>query len=164
MTPEELHQSVVVPGLDLLATLGGPPRSDLAEILLVAISGQEANWTAQAQRGGPAHGLWQFERAGGVAEVLHAKATRDLAETLCRRLGVDPSERAVHSALAQIGQMDALDCGFARLLLWKDPKPLPDNQTAAWGYYQRNWRPGKPHPDRWPRNYLAAVAAVRGSA
>jgi hypothetical protein len=45
------------------------------------------------------------------------------------------------------------------LLLWTDPQPMPTSQDAGWQCYLRNWRPGKPHPDQWPRNWASAEAA-----
>lgn len=162
MTPKQLYTNVVVPGCDLLAELGGPPRDGRADVLLVAISGQEANWTAQRQHGGgPAHGLWQFERMGGVAGVLTHRSSRGLARKVCDHLGVLPQPTAVHKALANSGaEADLLDCCFARLLLWTDPRPLPGTQWAAWDYYLDNWRPGKPHRDRWPTCYKEALYVV----
>ena len=51
---------------------------------------------------------------------------------------------------------------------WKytDPAPLPrlGHQQTAWDYYLRNWRPGKPHPEFWPRHYTNALDALKASA
>ena len=48
---------------------------------------------------------------------------------------------------------ELLQAGMARLLLWSDPRPLPlpmpENEGAAWDIYLNNWRPGRPHRDRW---------------
>lgn len=156
-----LYRDIVIPGLDLLHRLGGPVRSDRADVLLVAISGQEADWTARKQLRGPARGLWQFERAGGVVGVLNHRATRSLALALCHECGIEPTSHAVHPALADD---DVLACGFARLLLLTDPDPLPPvgDEQAAWQYYIDNWRPGKPHRSRWPACYRAALNAVQG--
>jgi hypothetical protein len=35
---------------------------------------------------------------------------------------------------------------------------------AAWDYYLRNWRPGKPHPERWSVNHGAACEALAYAA
>jgi len=58
---------------------------------------------------------------------------------------------------------DVFACGVARLLLWTDPRKLPaaDDEDGAWEYYLRNWRPGKPHRDRWVKNHAAARAQVQ---
>ena len=58
-----------------------------------------------------------------------------------------------------------LAAGIARLLLWTDPKPLPKRfepraEAQAWSYYERVWRPGKPHPETWDDCWRAAVKAV----
>ena len=164
MTPEELYRDVLNPGLDLLAELGGPRRDARADVLLLAISGQEANWTAQRQHGGgPAHGLWQFERGGGVAGVLRHPASSAMARRLCERLGVAPNTRGVHQELALGGgEADYLDAGFARLLLWTDPRPLPalDDQDGAWQVYLRNWRPGRPRPEKWPGYWRESLGVL----
>lgn len=159
MTPREVFLSAVIPGLDLLHGLGGPARTDCAEVMLLAIAGQESAWTYREQHSGPARGLWQFERGGGVAGVLSHHASHLLACDLCAERGVEPAPRLVHERLATD---DLLAAGFARLLLLTDPLPLPavGDQHAAWMTYLKNWRPGKPHPQRWPANYASALAAL----
>ena len=73
-----------------------------------------------------------------------------------------PSTAAVNEALASD---DVLACAFARLLLFTDPRPLPalGNPQAAWDYYVRNWRPGKPHRDTWDALYAKALATIRNT-
>ena len=155
-------------GLDLLASLDGPRRDARADTLLLAISGQESDWHHRVQRSrrrdgtwfdGPARGLWQFERGGGVAGVLQHRASAQLARALCAARNITPASRVVWERLAVD---DILAAGFARLLLWTDPRPLPaiDDSDTAWQVYLRNWRPGKPHPSRWPACHRAARAAV----
>jgi len=102
----------------------GIPRSDRADIMLVAIAGQEANWQHRYQvlssgGKGPARGLWQFERGGGVHGVLRHERTATKARDLCAVRGVTPEDRPVWEALQHD---DALAVGFARLLLWSDPR------------------------------------------
>lgn len=155
-------RTVLDPGLAWCAAVPGwrIPSDDRARVELVAISGQEAGWVHRVQGGGgPARGLFQFERGGGVAGVLANRATRLMAAQACEAAGVGATSSAAWGALAS---NDQLAVAFARLLLWSDPAPLPmlGEVDAAWDYYERNWRPGKPGPDRWPGNYAAAVAAV----
>lgn len=160
MTPDELYRDILNPSLDLLAKIGGPKRDLRADVLLIAIAGQESNWESRVQHGnGPAHGLWQFERLGGVAGVLGDARTCLQARALCKRRGVMPEPRAVWNRLTED---DVLAAGFARLLLFTDPRSLPPigEQDGAWRVYLKCWRPGKPRPDHWPRNYRAAMAAV----
>jgi hypothetical protein len=136
-----------------------------ARVELLAIGGQESGLTARVQKvagggPGPARGLLQFERLGGVRGVLSHPASRDLALQVCvaRRLP------AVSTSVVwdELATDDVLAFAFGRLLLLTDPKPLPalGDEQGAWAYYERTWRPGQPHPDRWPANYQAALAAV----
>jgi hypothetical protein len=155
-------------GLNLLQMLDGPRRDTRADVLLLAIAGQEANWTHRVQRSrrrdgtwfdGPARGLWQFERGGGVAGVLQHPRSARLARDLCLARNVTAESRAVWERLATD---DILAAGFARLLLWADPRALPTigDQAGAWEAYIRSWRPGKPHLNRWPPNYRTAISTV----
>lgn len=155
---DHMLRAVIEPGLALL-----PSRmdSDPARVMLLAIGLQESRLTYRRQIGGPARGLWQFERGGGVVGVLRHKASADLADSVCAERGVEPTPERVYAALEFD---DLLACAFARLLLWTDSRPLPAmnaNPEAAWQYYIRNWRPGKPHRQTWDRFHAEAVDAVR---
>lgn len=140
------------PGLDTPA----------ARAMLWAIGRQESRFIHRRQIGGPARGFWQFERGGGVRGVLTHRASADMARKLCAACGVEPTSFAVYPALEHD---DVLAAGFARLLLYTDPKPLPPveprNENAAWDYYIRNWRPGKPHRHTWGAFWKEAVEAYR---
>lgn len=47
-----------------------------------------------------------------------------------------------------------------RLLLYTDPYAVPNNTQAGWTCYaERLWRPGKPHPKKWPSRWATATAA-----
>lgn len=130
-----------------------------ARVMLHAIGLQESLLTYRRQHGnGPARGLWQFERGGGVVGVLTHASSKALARKVCADRGVDPTAMAVWTALEFD---DVLAACFARLLLYTDPRPLPaiGEQQKAWEYYLRNWRPGKAHPETWPENYQAALRA-----
>lgn len=141
-----INRDAITPALRLL-----PPRMDTlqARIELLAICGQEADFRhrwqvvdpARPEVRGPARGLWQFERAGGVRGVLGHAQTALAAKALCKARGVSADEDAVYEALA--GD-DVLAAGFARLLLWSDPAPLPavGDVNGAWQLYLRTWRPG----------------------
>ncbi|HEY0201134.1 MAG TPA: hypothetical protein VGC24_05530, partial [Burkholderiaceae bacterium] len=63
------------------------------------------------------------------------------AQALCKVRGVAFTPQAVWDAL---DDDDLLAAGFARLLLYTDPAPLPavGDVEGAWAYYLRNWRPG----------------------
>lgn len=135
--------------------------------MLLAIGLQESGLCERCQiidggGKGPARGLWQFERGGGVVGVLTHPLTRTHAWDVCRERGVNAVSQDVWAALETD---DVLAATFARLLLWTDPRPLPtpNDTEAGWAYYERNWRPGKPHPERWPANFARAGRFVYGS-
>lgn len=155
MSSRDVLLNAVNPALEQL-----PKRmtSDPARVMLLAIGLQESKLTYRYQHAsGPARGLWQFERVG-VIGVLSFRTTNEHARSLCKLHDVRPVSYAVHEALAG---NDVLAAGFARLLLWTDPRALPAAADAAWDYYLRNWRPGKPHPQTWLANYEQAVGVVR---
>jgi hypothetical protein len=141
-----------------------------ARALLLAITLQEDPQQLRAQRvivagkprKGPARGLWQFELGGGVRGVMTHAASRYWAQAVCKARGVDFTARAVWNALETD---DLLAGAFARLLIFTDAQALPalDDVQGAWRLYRfRCWRPGKPHPDKWPGNHAQALEVVRG--
>ena len=153
--------SAIAPSLALLPAKMSSPAS---LVMLLAIGLQESGLKARAQivQGGdkgPARGLWQFERGGGVAGVLKHPATATLAAQVCAARKVST---VVSVVWAELETDDILAAAFARLLLYADALPLPavGDESGAWACYVRNWRPGKPHPDRWPGNYAQALRVV----
>jgi hypothetical protein len=140
----------------------GVSSDDRARVMLLAIAGQESGLRYRAQVGGPARGLWQFERGGGVRGVLNHPATAKVAARACAELLIPATEVSVHPALED---NDDLACVFARLLLLSDPAPLPamDQPDTGWGYYERNWRPGKPHRQTWAEKWRDALEAAASS-
>lgn len=151
-----LQADIIRPALKLLPEHMRAPH---CLPIMGAIAAQETNLRARVQYGnGPAHGLWQFERGGGVVGVLNHHTTADTARELCNAFTVLHTSLAVWRALPL---NDHLAACFARLLLWTDARPLPaiDDADGAWAYYIRNWRPGKPHPSRWAAHYAAALEA-----
>lgn len=167
MTAAEFLTTVLAPGIAWYATLPGwnIPTDDRARVLMLAVAGQESNWSDRIQQGnGPAHSFFQMERNGGVKGVLTHPATWKLATAACVAAGV-PSDAAHAWGLMATERGDHLAVAFTRLLLWTDPAALPalGEQDACWEYYLRLWRPGKPRPDDWPDNYDAARAAHKGT-
>jgi hypothetical protein len=140
--------------------LPGKFANDEATVLLLAIGLQESRFEKRQQMGGPARSFWQFEKGGGVRGVLGHPSTSKHAQALCALRGIAPTADSVY---ARMQDDDLLGCGFARLLLYSDAAPLPaiGNATESWDYYQRNWRPGKPHPQSWAGLYSQAVQALR---
>jgi hypothetical protein len=161
MSPELFTIGIVRPGLAFMAgALKAPPlNSRQAEVLLTAIAGQESALKHRKQQPGPARGFWQFERGGGFEGVLNHSRTGPLARKLIEALAL-PSDR--DSLWQALPASELLQVGFARLLLWSDNAPLPavGDREAGWAYYLRNWRPGKPHRDRWDAHYDAAIQAA----
>jgi hypothetical protein len=158
VTPSQFLVRVIQPGLALLPTeMDSPP----ARVLLLAIAGQESNWTSRYQVSGPARGYWQFELAG-VQGVFEDAATAELARACCTAVDAPPYPGTVYTAICW---QDALACAIARLALWPDPAPLPaaGDRSGAWDYYLRCWRPGRPRPDDWARNYDAACMTILGA-
>lgn len=140
--------------------------SPAAEAMLLAIGLQESALTHRYQvlsggRKGPARGLWQFERGGGVKGVLTHPSTAKIANIFAAYHVGTVELGAIH---ARLEYDDILACAFARFLLYSDPRPLPqpanESQAVAWEYYLRTWRPGKPHPETWPANWQAALNTI----
>lgn len=156
MTLSAIRERAIAPALALLPARMSSPQ---AEIMLLAIGLQESNLTHRRQIGGPARGLWQFERGGGVAGVLRHDASRDHALRVCDARGAQPVAEQVY---AQLEHDDVLAAAFARLLLWTDPHALPAEHDVdgAWQLYLRTWRPGKPHQHTWDKHYARAVREV----
>lgn len=141
--------------LDL--ALQGRFRSPAADALMLAIGLHESGFKTRRQYGnGPAKGLWQFERGGGCAAVLTHPASRSYMEHACAEHGIDATPAGLWNALEFD---DLLAAKAARMLLWTDPQPIPTTADAAWAYYVRNWRPGKPRPQTWASNYAKALQA-----
>lgn len=172
---KDFYTHTLVPGLiKMQAILPGVPcvSPDNSEhswplhVLMCAISGTESAWTARVQSGnGPAHGLFQFERAGvsavyynRVAGPLLRRALQTGAYDL-RDWGHGPSD--IWYCLREPAA-DSLAVLVARLNLFSDPRALPalPDQSGMFAYYTHNWRPGKPSPERFWESYTMAVTTV----
>jgi len=147
----DAHKLIIRPSLNLL-----PPvmRSTQAEIMLLAIGGQESGWQHRQQIRGPARGFYQFER-NGVIGVQNHRSTKEIADRITKRLNYEPDE-----VFGAIKHNDTLATCFARLLLWTVPKPLPSKSEDAFRQYNWAWRPGKPHPERWEDNWKTARSTI----
>lgn len=160
---DAILRSAINPGLTLLPV---KMDTDAARVMLLAIGQQESRLCYRCQKTtdpytkGPARGLWQFERGGGVIGVLMHRATKDYAEAVCKVRSVPIDSALVH---AKLEFDDILAAAFARLLLYADAKPLPGvdaDHDEAWDCYVRNWRPGKPHRQTWDEFHSLARAQV----
>jgi len=170
MTPEQLVATVVPAAL---AYLPEAMRERPAVAQLVGIALQESGLRLRRQIGsyrrdrtpvyGPARGWWQFERDGGTAAVLEHRASRDHAGRVCDERGlVGATLREVHLALEHD---DVLACVFARLLLWTDPRALPqsaEDHALGWAIYLATWRPGKPKTLTWPSHVATGWRVSEG--
>ncbi len=155
-----------------LKILGDKFNTTEAKRLMLAIGFQESGFKHRKQIGGPAHGFWQFEKGGGVVGVMKHHSTKRHAKEVCEALNVPFELNAIYHALVD---NDLLSASFARLLLWPDPKGLPNNSQQAWEYYIRMWRPGaylrgfkktkeQPYPEmskRWPANWKKANQLIQ---
>ena len=157
MKLNHLRWQVIRPALKVLEDVSGKPLMGHtnAEHLLLAIALQESNARHRWQIKGPARGYWQFEKYGGCKGVLEHRSTRGHAAALLEEIDIHTTLDAAWEALPF---SELLQAGFARLLLWTHPHPLPApvNASAAWTYYLNLWRPGRPGPDRWVANYQMA--------
>lgn len=158
MTLTEITEEAINPALLLL-----PMAMDTLEAraLLLAIGLQESGFKVRRQFGdGPARGFWQFEAGGGAKGVCkHAKSTV-LMEAVCKTRNCAFTPEMLWR---RIEFDDVLAAAAARLLIFTDPFRLPalTDVDGAWRLYNdRCWRPGKPHPEKWPGNHLQAVRFV----
>lgn len=156
ITPAVLLDYMIDPTLAWLEELIGIPMSDEARVLLLTIIGQETNWGARLQQGGPARGWYQFESGGGIAGVLTHPASSANIRIVCDALLIPCTQSTCYEAVAWNG---ILATSFARLLLYTDPAPLPavGEIETAYAIYDRCWRPGSKRPQDWPGNYATAA-------
>lgn len=137
-----------------LSLLPGKMTSDGAVAMIMAIGLQESEFRARVQGGnGPAHGFGQFERAGGVTEILTSPVTRPVLLPILELLCVKPTAAICYDAIVY---NDVLALVFMRLLLWKYPGALPREHELekGWTQYEAAWRPGRPRPQAWPDNFI----------
>jgi hypothetical protein len=146
-----VDESAITPAMALLPVGMDSPR---ARVQMLCIGLQESGLTHRVQiGGGPARGLLQFERGGGVRGVLTNHSTINPSSRVCAARKVAPTMQKVWEALETD---DVLAFAFGRLLLWTDPYKLPSDAKGGWDLYVRTWRPGKPHADTWQAFYKRA--------
>lgn len=158
MNLDEVLARIVGPALACLPISMDSPK---ARLMLLAIGLQESRFLHRYQvlndptLKGPARGFWQFEQGGGVKGVMTHAQTTGHAHRICAERDV-PFQR--QSVWIRLETDDILAAVFARLLLYSDPRALPEPHDAegAWKLYERTWRPGKPHPETWGRFHLKA--------
>ena len=164
MNIEVANKTILTPAFELL-----PKKMDSREarVLLLTTALQESGLLhryqlVQGRPGvkGPARGLWQFERGGGVKGVLTHRASAALAKEIQEARG---HGSGVDAAFQALEKDDVFAAAMARLLYYTDPYNLPEIGQAqrAWNLYLRTWRPGKPHPDKWNGYYTEVVEALK---
>lgn len=112
---------------------------------------------------GPATSYFQIERIGIRGVLEHHRAGAMLRKAL-DELGYPANVEIIHQA---IKHDIILAVVVARLILWIDPAPLPgpNNAWAAYQYYLRTWRPGKPCDfAKWQIWYTRAWKIVGAAA
>lgn len=153
----------VEPALRLLPAAMDTAR---ARVQLLAIGLQESRLQHRRQLVGnpprpigPAKGLWQCERGGGCKGVVEHSASRYWMAAVCKMRSVDFNATAIWNA---IEHDDVLAAAVARLLLFTDPRRLPElgDEREAWNLYLRTWRPGKPKRETWAALYAQAINTV----
>ena len=164
MTANEFYNAVLTPGLAFIRkSIPHIPASTEEQVMLMAIAGQESNWTDRRQaHNGPASSFWQFERTG-ILGLMRDDETSKWVAVICGLSGVALQSTAIWRFMGT-PEGDTFSCAMGRLLLWTDPMRLPKNEQDAWLGYYRLWRPGAPDRARWAVRYPEAVAAVQHGA
>jgi len=159
MRPSVFNDTIIKPTLELMARYVEIPYNEYAENLLLAIALQESNLSARIQgpmEAGPARSFWQFEKIG-VVDVFQRQKTA--LKVMCDMLVLPCEPGKLHLMMAY---NDMIACVIARLTLRLDPRSLglATTEEGAWEYYIRNWRPGKPHRDRWAKTSWPTACAT----
>ena len=144
-----------------------PPglNSPAATAMILATGLQESKFRERRQvGGGPARGLWQFERGGGVKGVVTHPDTRDILRAALVTLRYEKAIGQTLLLYQAIEHNDVLACVFARLNLWWLPVALPDRTQpdSGWAQYIRAWNPGAPHRETWDGYFARAWDLAAG--
>ena len=151
---ETLKSYVIPAAMSLLPEKMNSPE---AKALLTAICLQESGFKHRRQVGGPAIGLWQWEMPQ-VGLILRHPVVGPLARNVLAALLYEPGNPPHERIHAAMEHNDILQCAFSRLLLWPDAAPLPQrgDVQGSLATYLRVWKPGRPHPEKWPTNWAQA--------
>lgn len=160
MPLSKVYETIVLPAY---AVMGAKYQSREATCFLLAAGFQESDFMYRAQKGnGPARGFWQFERGGGVVGIMTHSAVKNETRRMCGHFNVPFTVFDIWKAFER-DDKDVFTACCARLLLYTDPGKLPalGEQQEAWDLYAKKlWRPGRPHPKKWPTSYGAALGFV----
>lgn len=163
MTPQRLLTTAILPAAAELFPFGvGSPRE--VQVFMIAIALQESGLEHRRQvssggeENGPASGFWQFEKGGACAGILQHKTSAPHIRRVCQDFNIEPNSPALWEA---IRYQDIVATIAARLLVLTIPYPLPLNAAQGWEQYNNTWRPGRPRPATWAKNWAIADATLR---
>lgn len=162
MTPSRLLTTAIYPALGELELQGIAQNAHAARFLL-AIALQESGLryrrqiTPGGQENGPAASYWQFEAGGGCKGVLTHKAVASKMLNICNAYDINPTQQGLWEAMRY---NDIVAACAARLLVYTLPGALPKTADEGWNQYTSAWRPGKPHPETWAKNWQDASKLV----
>jgi len=143
-----LAEERVLPGLRKLPNIN---LSSQAVAFITTVGLQESGLTARKNAQGDKLGYWQFTTK--MVEKVLSGSTKDRAADLCQKT---IGSTAVNLVWFSLEIRDELACQLARILLLKDPAPLPlptvNNGIVAWDYYVRNW--GAENLDSRRKNFI----------
>ena len=155
---QTINDNILTPALALL-----PPAFDTlnARRMLLACGDQETGFLTTVQYGnGPARSYWQDEEGGSVKGVLAHPKAGPMLLALCDHFGMVHDRHAIWQALGDPA-LQVFAAAFNRLLLLCDAHPMPSTRADGLDcYLNRCWRPGKPHPEKWPGCWARASAAL----
>ena len=173
MTPTMMLKTIIDPGLKIVQALGGPMPKDAARAFLLTVAQQESGpgldaryQSSPSSSPGPARGWWQFEMGteasrGGVAGVFLHASSKNLVMAGCDYFTIAKNIPAIWRAVEGHDMMAVL---VARGLILTDPYAIPTEVSAGWQCYAiRLWRPGKPHPEKWPGNWQVAQDTIKAN-
>lgn len=152
-----IHSHVIPAALSLL-----PGKMDTlpAHAMLLAIGLQESGFRHRIQVPKDfAHGFWQFEKNGGVKEVLENHTTSPIVTPICDLLLYPSTTAAIWTALPCDSILAAV---FARSLLYIDSRSMPfeNDPDKGWDIYVKRWRPGAPHREPWNDHFSHAWSII----
>lgn len=165
MTPELLLKTAVAPAAAYLRG-AGIADTPAARRLMVAIALQESSLQHRRQvsndgtESGPAVSFWQCEQTGAGHWLLLHKLAGPILRKACADFNVDATDAGIWNA---IRYSDVLAAIVARLNLFVLPSGLPEVPELGWQQYINAWRPGKPKPDTWAKNWSTADLTVKAN-
>lgn len=163
MQIKTLLNQAIIPAFKSLEAFGIKDTFEARRMVLaIALQESDVRYRRQVNNNGeavgPAASYWQFEKGGGCVGVLnHGAVSKAMRETLLSNdIGATPSE-----LWEAMRYHDIVAATAARLLLYTLPNKLPTTAQEGWDQYLKAWRPGKPHPQKWPNCWTTADAACR---